>query len=92
MLPDPLFIGSDIYRTSSYGGRHPLAIPRVSTTIDLARAMDWLTDAVYVESPRATARPGMRCRPRGGGRSRAPLIRRRAWVIVAAVRLLRPGR
>jgi acetoin utilization protein AcuC len=50
----PVFIGSDIYRLSSYGPRHPLAIPRVSSTIDLCRAMGWLPDAVYVDSPRAT--------------------------------------
>ncbi len=48
------FIGSDIYRTSSYGARHPLAIPRVSTCIDLCRALDWLPAQVYVDSPRAT--------------------------------------
>jgi acetoin utilization protein AcuC len=48
------FIGSDIYRTSSYGARHPLAIPRVSTCIDLCRALAWLPAEVYLESPRAT--------------------------------------
>ncbi len=50
----PRFIGSEIYRRSTYGGRHPLAIPRVSTCIDLCRALGWLPDAVYVDSPRAT--------------------------------------
>ncbi len=50
----PRFIGSDIYRSSSYGTRHPLAIPRVSTCIDLCRAMGWLPEAVYIDSPRAT--------------------------------------
>ena len=50
----PLFIGSDIYRRSSYGPRHPLAIPRVSSTIDLCRALGWLPDAAYVDSPQAT--------------------------------------
>lgn len=43
----PLFIGGEIYRGSTYGPKHPLAIPRVSTVIDLARAMGWLPDAVY---------------------------------------------
>jgi acetoin utilization protein AcuC len=37
--PAPLFIGSEIYRTSSYGGQHPLRVPRVSTVIDLGRAL-----------------------------------------------------
>lgn len=50
----PLFLGSEIYRGSSYGAKHPLAIPRVSTAIDLSRAMGWLPDAVYRDSPLAT--------------------------------------
>ncbi|MDH3475593.1 MAG: acetoin utilization protein AcuC [Rhodospirillales bacterium] len=58
--PDPVagrprFIGSEIYRSSSYGTRHPLAIPRVSTCIDLCRVLGWLPDEVYLDSPRATA-------------------------------------
>lgn len=47
------FIGSEIYRHSSYGGWHPLRIPRVSTTMDLSRALGWLGPAAYVTSPRA---------------------------------------
>jgi acetoin utilization protein AcuC len=50
----PRFIGSEIYRRSSYGGRHPLAIPRVSTCIDLCRALGWLPEAAYIDSPLAT--------------------------------------
>ncbi len=50
----PRLIGSDIYRLSSYGKRHPLAIPRVSTTIDLCRALGWLDDDRYIDSPMAT--------------------------------------
>ncbi|WP_299209785.1 acetoin utilization protein AcuC [uncultured Tateyamaria sp.] len=49
----PLFIGSEIYRGSSYGSWHPLRVPRVSTVIDLSRAMGWLPNEVYVPSPRA---------------------------------------
>ncbi len=52
--PAPRFIGSEIYRRSTYGARHPLAIPRVSTVIDLSRALGWLPDAAYLDSPRAT--------------------------------------
>lgn len=52
--PPPRFIGSEIYRRSTYGGRHPLAIPRVSTCIDLCRALGWLPDSVYIDSPLAT--------------------------------------
>ena len=49
----PLFIGSEIYRGSSYGPAHPLRVPRVSTVMDLCRALDWLPPAQYRTSPRA---------------------------------------
>lgn len=49
----PLYIGSEIYRHSSYGAWHPLRIPRVSTVTDLARALGWLPPAQFVQSPRA---------------------------------------
>ncbi len=54
MVQKPRFIGSDIYRRSRYGGPHPLAIPRVSAAIDLCRALGWLPEAVYIDSPVAT--------------------------------------
>lgn len=53
MLTKPLFIGSEIYRTSTYGEWHPLRVPRVSTVMDLSRAMGWLPNAQYITSPRA---------------------------------------
>ena len=53
MLPSPLFIGSEIYRGSSYGAWHPLRVPRVSTVMDLCRALGWLPASQYVTSPRA---------------------------------------
>jgi acetoin utilization protein AcuC len=49
----PLFLGSEIYRASSYGPRHPLRVPRVSTVMDLARALGWLGPDQYRASPRA---------------------------------------
>ncbi|WP_224825441.1 acetoin utilization protein AcuC [Cognatishimia sp. MH4019] len=49
----PLFLGSEIYRGSSYGDWHPLRVPRVSTAMDLSRALGWLPDQQYVNSPRA---------------------------------------
>lgn len=54
MSSTPLFIGHEIYRDSSYGRNHPLHIPRVSACMDLCRALGWLPDTQYVESPRAT--------------------------------------
>ena len=56
MLHRPLFIGSEIYRGSSYGPAHPLRVPRVTTVMDLARALNWLPDEQYVTSPRAKPR------------------------------------
>jgi len=47
-------IGSEIYRRSTYGGKHPLAIPRVSAALDLIRAMGWLDERDYLDSPMAT--------------------------------------
>jgi acetoin utilization protein AcuC len=50
----PLYIGSEIYRNSSYGPKHPLAVPRVSVCTDLCRSLGWLPDAVYRDAPMAT--------------------------------------
>jgi len=49
----PRFIGSEIYRGSSYGAWHPLRIPRVSTVMDLSRALGWFREGQYLTSPRA---------------------------------------
>lgn len=54
MPTSALFFGHEIYRNSSYGEKHPLSIPRVSTCIDLCRAMGWLEDGAYVDSRQAT--------------------------------------
>src|SRR6056297_4079668 len=55
-LPHPVMLGHDIYRGSSYGAWHPLRIPRVSTVMDLARALGWLPRERFRRSPRAKAR------------------------------------
>ncbi|MEM9909714.1 MAG: acetoin utilization protein AcuC [Pseudomonadota bacterium] len=52
-MQEPLFIGSEIYRGSSYGVKHPLSIPRVPTTMDLSRALGWLPERQFRTSPRA---------------------------------------
>ena len=52
-MVEPRLIGSEIYRGSSYGPWHPLRIPRVSTVIDLSRALGWLPRSRYLTSPRA---------------------------------------
>ncbi|MBM1308696.1 acetoin utilization protein AcuC [Sulfitobacter mediterraneus] len=52
-MNSPLFIGHEIYRGSSYGRWHPLRVPRVSTVMDLSRALGWLPKDQFVTSPRA---------------------------------------
>lgn len=53
MTVGPLFLGSEIYRGSSYGKWHPLRVPRVSTVMDLSRALGWLPASRFRTSPRA---------------------------------------
>lgn len=48
-----IFIGSEVYRGSSYGPMHPLRVPRVSTVMDLSRSLGWLSPDRYRTSPRA---------------------------------------
>ena len=50
----PIYIGSEVYRKSTYGASHPLAVPRVSTVTDLCRALGWLDGRTYREAPMAT--------------------------------------
>ena len=52
-MPKPLFIGHEIFRGSSYGEHHPLRVPRVSTVMDLSRALGWLPSEQFITSPRA---------------------------------------
>lgn len=54
-MSGPYFIGSEIYRDSTYGKGHPLAIPRVSLATDLIRALGWFPEGSYVDSPQADA-------------------------------------
>jgi acetoin utilization protein AcuC len=49
----PVYIGSEIYRGSSYGAQHPLSIPRVPVATDLCRALGWLPDKQFRLSPKA---------------------------------------
>jgi acetoin utilization protein AcuC len=55
VLTRPLFIGSEIYRHSTFGRQHPLSIPRLSTVMDLVRALGWLDAGAYVEAAPASA-------------------------------------
>ena len=52
-MDQPIFIGHEIYRHSTYGRWHPLRVPRVSTVMDLSRALGWLPRSQFINSPRA---------------------------------------
>lgn len=51
----PLFFASEIFRVSRHASGHPLAIPRVSLTVDLLRTLGWLDAAAYREGALASA-------------------------------------
>ena len=44
-------IGSEIYRHSTYGAKHPISIPRVSTVLDLVRALKLCPAENYKNAP-----------------------------------------
>ena len=44
-------IGSEIYRNSQFGGKHPLSIPRVSAVLDLIRALGICDSEEYKTGP-----------------------------------------
>lgn len=50
----PLFIGSEVFRATHRRRGHPLGIPRVALTMDICRAMGWLDDGNFIDSPRAS--------------------------------------
>lgn len=47
-------IGSEIYRRSRYGVKHPLSIQRVTPVMDLARSLGLLSHDLFVDSPVAS--------------------------------------
>lgn len=54
MLNRPHLIGSEIFRRTGQGSMHPLASPKASAMIDLIRALGWLDEDIYIDSPKAT--------------------------------------
>ena len=46
-----ILIGSEIYRNSQFGGKHPLSIPRVSAVMDLIRALGICDSEEYKIGP-----------------------------------------
>ena len=54
MLNRPHLIGSEIFHRTGQGMSHPLSSPKVSAMIDLVRALGWLEEDIYIDSPKAT--------------------------------------
>lgn len=52
--PQPLFVGSDIYRKAAFGRNHPLNIVRHSAVVDLLGILGWLRDDDFRESEMAS--------------------------------------
>ena len=50
-LSKAVLIGSEIYRNSQFGGKHPLSIPRVSAVLDLIRAIGICDKEEYQTGP-----------------------------------------
>jgi len=50
-LSKAILIGSEIYRNSQFGGKHPLSIPRVSAVMDLIRALEICDSEEYKTGP-----------------------------------------
>ena len=55
-MDKPRLNGAEIFRHSSYGRWHPLRVPRVSTVMDLSRALGWLPPEQFITAPRAKAK------------------------------------
>jgi acetoin utilization protein AcuC len=55
-----LFVENDIFRRPTHKAPHPLAIPRVSVAVDLARALGWLDASNTARSTQATAEQARR--------------------------------
>lgn len=54
-MHSPLLFGSEIYRGSTYGPKHPLAIQRVPATLDLIEALGWFDAQHFRTAPPADA-------------------------------------
>ncbi len=52
MLSRPHLIGGEIFRRTGQGSMHPLASPKVSAMIDLVRALGWVEEDIYIDSPK----------------------------------------
>ena len=50
-LAKAILIGSEVYRNSQFGGKHPLSIPRVSAVLDLVRALGICDKEEYKTGP-----------------------------------------
>lgn len=53
-MPDPLYVGSDVYRNPAFGSNHPLSIVRHAAVTDVLGMLGLLDDAHLRESRPAT--------------------------------------
>jgi acetoin utilization protein AcuC len=53
-IPEPLYIGSNVYRRAAFGGNHPLKIVRHSAVLDLVEMLGWLPESTFRASQPAT--------------------------------------
>ena len=53
MSENAIYIGSEIYRRSSFGHNHPLSYARQESILDMCRVLGWLPERMFLQSPMA---------------------------------------
>jgi len=51
MNKNAIYIGSEIYRRSSFGHNHPLSYARQESVLDMCRLLGWLPQGMFLQSP-----------------------------------------
>ena len=53
MNKNAVYIGSEIYRRSSFGHNHPLSYARQESILDMCKVLGWLPEGLFLQSPKA---------------------------------------
>ncbi|HFB55128.1 MAG TPA: acetoin utilization protein AcuC, partial [Hellea balneolensis] len=53
MQKPPVYIGSEVYRQSSFGHNHPLSYARQESVLDMVRVLGWLPEQMFLTSSQA---------------------------------------
>ena len=53
MYRAPVYIGSEIYRQSSFGHNHPLSYARQESVLDMCKILGWIQPDMFLTSPKA---------------------------------------